>query len=358
MSYKFAGQNKAVARELVTNQSAYQQQVAIYDALVDLVRRDPRMLTDSKSRESISRAQNLLRSESTSLFKPHLNELQQYVAANPNPKDMEYGALLSILKKPLNTFGQQKKDISGWYGAEAHHMVPSAQMASMQAGQGYRQWGDTLYGAGKVIPITSSAYNGLELRSEPGHNLSHYDIFGRQFNKGDAPDPGGIIDARTPTAEAVHMLTDSAKASHLISRIGGQADAEVFLPQLTAAVSDRIGRQVNPGEFSSTLYSPLGQGRTEAANIKKYTDKELVEKVTEEAYGGSYSDGAEEYLEQRGASGLIKTTDERRLENNARKRNKNRAVLSRGAPLLRPDLGQTLAAAGIDADKLLSVLLR
>ena len=98
MAFKLAGQNKAVNYELATNNSAYQQQVAIYDALVDAIRKDPRL--DERTRSDISRAQNLLHAEPTALFQSSLDKLQSYIAANPDLRTMKYDDLRTILSHP------------------------------------------------------------------------------------------------------------------------------------------------------------------------------------------------------------------------------------------------------------------
>ena len=349
MPYKFAGQNKLAQRELVTNQSGYQQQAAIYDALVDVVRRDPRLLSDAGARLAINRSQNLLHAESTDIFRRDLENLQKFVAANPDPSRMDYKALINMLKRPSNTFGTEANQIRGWHKGEVHHMVPASQVARKTSALPYRVWGDTLHAVAQEVPITSSAFNGVENRSEPGHQLSHYDVFGRQFFKGDTPDPVGIIRGDALTDEAIHQLTDSARAARLISTIGGQADAEVFLPALAERVSSRIGRMVKPEEFSSTRYSSEGRGRTEAAHIRDYTDEELVTAATEEAFGGVVSDGAQEYLEQRGATGAFKTSEERRLERNAKARERRRTgPMTTPTPTLRSDIDKVLGEIGME----------
>lgn len=348
MPYKFAGQNKLAQRELVTNQSGYQQQVAIYDALVDAVRRDPRLL-DPAAHRAISRSQDLLHAESTDIFRKDLENLQKFVAANPDPSRMDYGALINILKRPSNTFGTESDQIRGWHKGEVHHLVPVAQVARKTSELPYRVWGDTLHGVAQEVPITSSAVNGVENRSKPGHLLSHYDIFGRQFYTKDTPDPVGIIRGDALTDEAVYQLTDAARAARLISTIGGQADAEVFLPALAERVSSRIGRMVKPEEFSSTRYSSEGGGRTEANHISRFTDEELVRATTADAYGGVVSDGAQEYLEQRGATGAFKTSEERRLERNAKEREKRRTgPMTAPTPTLRSDIDKVLGEIGLE----------
>ena len=49
--------------------------MAIYDALVDTLRRDPRLLADSKARDDLSRAQNLIQAEPTALFSTVLRDV-------------------------------------------------------------------------------------------------------------------------------------------------------------------------------------------------------------------------------------------------------------------------------------------
>lgn len=356
MAYKFAGQNKLVQRELVTKKSAYQQCVAIYDVLADIVRRDPRMLGDSKSRQAISRSQNLLHGESTDIFRNGLQDLERYVASNPNPSEMDYKTVVNLLCRPNSIFKGESDQIRGWHGGEVHHMVPAAGIATMTSTLPYKRWGNTIYETAQTVPLTSSAFNGVENRSGPGHNLSHLDVLGRQFYKGDAP--GSIIANDSLDEDAIHQLTDFATASHMISKIGGAVDSEVFLPQLAEAVSQRVGRCVDPAEFSSTKYSSEGRGRTEAAHLRGFTDADLVTKVTEESYGGVDTDGAEEFLNQRGIY-VIKSPEERRLETNAkaRKRRKEGVKATEPVALLRPDIEEVLAYGGKGYENLLGLKL-
>lgn len=322
--------------------------MAIFDALVDIARRDPRLLSDSGARLGINRAQNLLHAESTDIFRKDLDNLQKFVIDHPDPRSMDFRTVVNLLKRPVSTFGTEAQQIRGWKDGEVHHLVPASKAARKTSALPYSVWGDTLYGAAQEVPITSSAFNGLENRSEPGHQISHYDVFGRQFFKGDTVDPVGIIRADALTDEAVYQLTDSARADRLISAIGGEADKESFLPMLAELVSARIGRMVKPEEFSSTRYSSEGRGKTEAAHLRGFTDKELVREATEAAYGGVKSDGAQEWLEQRGATDAFITEEERRIERNqkARERRKN-GPLTQPTPQLRPDIDKVLDSAGL-----------
>jgi len=359
VGFRKAGQNKAAKYELTTQASAYQQQVAIYDALVDAIRRDPRILSDPRTRDSISRAQNLLHAEPTALFQSSLNRLQEYIGKNPDYRTMKYDDLRNILSHPNSVFDAEKNIISGWHGAEVHHMVPAAQLAVQTSKLPYSQWGTVLNQTAQRVPFSSSAAIGVENRSEPGHNLSHLDLIGRQFYKGDSVDSASILLPGSSNGDLVEQLTDSAKTARMISNIGGIADAEVFLPELAERVSDRLKRDVKPEDFSNTNYSENGRGRTVAAEMKAATDKQLVQDSTEAAFGGVLSDGAEEWLSQSGASGVIKTADERRLERNAKARQRRaNPIIAEPALGLRPDLEQTLRDGGVDPDKLLGLLLQ
>lgn len=359
MGFRKAGQNKAVKYELITQNSAYQQQVAIYDALVDSIRRDRRLLADPKTRDNISRAQNLLHAEPTSLFKPSLDRLQHYIGQHPDLSTMRYQDLRKILAHPTSVFDGQKSIISGWHGAEVHHMVPAAQIAIQTSKLPYSQWGDVLNKTAQRVPFSSSAYSGVENRSEPAHNLSHIDLIGRQFYKGDSLDSASILLPNSRNIDLVEQLTDSAAAARQISDIGGIADTEVFLPELAERVSDRLKRNVKPEDFSNTNYSTNGRGRSVAAEMKAATDRELVQDATEAAYGGVLSDGAEEWLSQRGANDVIKSNEERRLERNAKARDRRKnPVIVEPALGLRPDLEQTLKEGGLDPNKLLCILLQ
>ena len=358
MGFRLAGQNKAVNYELITQQSAYQQQMAIYDALVDTLRRDPRLLADSKARDDLSRAQNLIQAEPTALFSTVLRDVSNYVAANAAAGTMKYTDLKSLLTKPNNVFKGQKDIISGWHGAEVHHMVPAASVAQQTSLLPYSQWGNVLYGTAKRVPFSSSAFNGVENRSEPGHNLSHLDVFGRQFYKGDSYDASGLLLPGSRDQDLVEQLVDTTSAARMISTLGGQADADVFLPELAERVSDKLKRQVNVKDFSDTRYSANGRGKSIAKEMKDATDAAMVEDTTEAAYGGTLSDGAEEYLQQRGID-AIKTADERRIERNelARKRRKGESSVYKHSVQVRPDIEQVLHEGGIDPNKLLGILL-
>ena len=358
MAFRLAGQNKAVNYELVTQKSAYQQQMAIYDALVDTIRRDPRLLADTKARDAISRAQNLIQAEPTSLFSGVLRDVSKYVADNAAAGKMQYADLKSLLTRPNNVFKGQKDIISGWHGAEVHHMVPAASVAQQTSLLPYNQWGNVLSETAKRVPFSSGAFNGVENRSEPGHNLSHLDLIGRQFYKGDSYDSAALLLPGSSDRDLVEQLSDTAGAARMISTLGGHADADVFLPALAERVSEKLGRKVDVKDFSNTNYSPNGRGKTVAKEMKDATDAAMVQDATEAAYGGTLSDGAEEYLQQRGIN-VIKSDEERRLERNAlaRKRRKEGNIIQEPLTGVRPDIERVLHEGGVDSSKLLGILL-
>ena len=184
------------------------------------------------------------------------------------------------------------------------------------------------------------------------------DVFGRQFYKGDSYDASGLLLPGSRDQDLVEQLVDTTSAARMISTLGGQADADVFLPELAERVSDKLKRQVNVKDFSDTRYSANGRGKSIAKEMKDATDAAMVEDTTEAAYGGTLSDGAEEYLQQRGID-AIKTADERRIERNelARKRRKGESTVYKHSVQVRPDIEQVLHEGGIDPNKLLGILL-
>ena len=205
---------------MITGDSAYLQLAALYDAVAQTIASDPRIYDDSRARGLVNRASNLLRSESTQLFRPQLDLLNAVVQADPTFKNTDFDVMKSLILAPINKQNSQFDLIGGWYDADVHHGVPAGAVAKQLSMLPYKEWGQVLGRAGEQVPITSQAYNGVAPTSRPGHNLAHFDPIGRQFYKGEGASGVEMISPGTNLEDAIHMLVDSAKAQKLISDMG------------------------------------------------------------------------------------------------------------------------------------------
>ena len=361
---RFAGKNKAVNHELITGDSAYLQLCALYDAVCQAIASDPRVYDDPRARGLVNRASNLLRSESTQLFRPQLDALNAVVQADPTFKNTDFDVMKSLVVAPVNKQNSQFDLIGGWHGADVHHGVPASAVAKQLSMLPYKEWGQVLGKAGAQVPITSQAYNGVAPTSRPGHNLAHFDPIGRQFFKGEGASGVEMITPGTALGDAIDILVDSAKAQKLISDMGHAADDQLFKPVLAAALSDKLKRNVSTSEFTDTTVSPFGRGATVSAIAKQNTDDKMVRAAEKEAYGTDHGvQGATKYFEDMtGRTDLIKSDAERKDERNAaaklrRLMQKNGTFQatprSVGLDLIRADSGEELRKLGIDLDTVL-----
>ena len=275
--------NKAINHKLITNDPDYQSKAMLYNVLASKLMSDGRSL-NPRIRQDISRANNLLNAESTALFEPVLNKVQQLYKENPELKDVPFETALSLVRGPLNKTASEMSMIRGWHGGEIHHGVPAGSVAAITANQSYENWGDTLYGAGRELPITSQAYSGLLPLSAPAHNLAHFDPINRQFFKGEGAHGAHIILPGTSNADAIHSLVDQVTPQLRMSRFAGQVD-EPFLKELAYILSSDGPHRVTAKDLTSTMYHPTGRGSTVAAWHNKLTNPSHVNAATNAAYG-------------------------------------------------------------------------
>ena len=361
---RFAGKNKAVNHELITGDSTYLQLCALYDTVCQAIASDPRIYSDPRARGLVNRASNLVRSESTQLFRPQLDALNAVVQADPTFSNTDFEVMKSLIVSPVNKQNSQFDLIGGWHGADVHHGVPASAVAKQLSMLPYKEWGQVLGRAGGQIPITSQAYNGVAPTSRPGHNLAHFDPIGRQFFKGEGAAGIERISPGTSLDDAIEVLVDSAKSQKLISDMGHAADDQNFKPVLAAYLSEKLKRDVSPSEFTDTTVSPFGRGITVSGYAKQNTDDKMVRTAEKEAYGTDHGvQGATQYLEDMsGRTDLIKTNDEKKAEKSAA--DKLRRLMQKngtyeatprsvGLDLVRADGGEELRRLGLDVDTIL-----
>ena len=360
MARKYAGQNNAANYALISANPEYQQRVFLYDNLASALAKDFRTGLDKKFMKNLSRAKNLVNAESTALFDPKLMQLQEFYKQYPNLEGAPLDTAKKLALSPIGVQDSQFRQVRGWNGAEVHHNVGVAGIADQTSWLPYDQWGFALQNAGKIVPITTQVFNGTGNRSGPGHNLSHLDLFSGQFYKGgDVGAFAKIVPDETSESQVAQVL-DAAKSMQLISRIGGVADEQLFLPILAEKMSEKAGRRINPSELSSSLVSPYGQGASEAAIAYSYSDEKMVAEATREAYGSDNAvEGAANYLNSTARYPILATAEELKERKNAKARSE-RKRRKMGLPLqtentqsiiVRPDHMIMANKLGINTDK-------
>ena len=187
--------NKAINHELITNDPEYQQKVMLYNVLANKLMTDPRSL-DPRIRQDISRANNLLNSESTSLFENEVNRVEGLFKQDPGLNNVNYKTALNLVRGPINKTASEQAMLRGWHGGEVHHVVPVGASTAITSELPYDLWGDIHYTAGNKVPVTSQAFSGQIPLSAPGHNVAHFDVIKGQFFKGEGSHGAQIIFAR------------------------------------------------------------------------------------------------------------------------------------------------------------------
>lgn len=283
MAKKIWQGNKAIDHRLITNDPRYQQQAMLYNVLANKLMTDPRSL-DPRIRQDISRANNLLNAETTSLFEPVLDRVEELYRQDPGLNKVDFKTALSLVRGPINKTASEMAMIRGWHGGEVHHGVPAGSVSTITSLMPYEAWGDTLYEAAKELPITSQAYSGLIPLSAPAHNIAHFDPINRQFFKGEGAHGAQIILPGTAKDDAIYSLVDQLTPQLKMSRFAGEIDKK-FLNELASILRAESVNDVKAKDLTSTMYYPTGRGSTVAAYHNKLTNPAHVNAATTAAYG-------------------------------------------------------------------------
>lgn len=348
MARKYVG-NKAVNHGLITNDRDYQNMVMLYNVLANKVNSDPRSLLKNR-REAISRANNLVNAETTSLFTPNLQKVEQLYKDSPTLEGVSYDQAKSLVLSPRNKSDGEMKLIRGWHKGEVHHNVPVGAVSAITSNQPYEDWGDTLYNAGREMPITSGAYNGLVTLSAPGHNVAHFDPIRGQFFKGEGAQGANIILPGTSKDDAIYSLVDQLTPHLNMSKFAKEVD-EPFMNELVELINNEHSLNITAKDLTSSMYTPTGENATVAQHLYKKTSPSMLNAATNKAYGTT---NAVEAATKIVGADQIRTEREAKDARNEARRKARAYGESKSNPLppviVRPGTSERLQAVGLNPE--------